>query len=118
VPLATTRHIRDRCLCLHAHRAARTLARRFDDALRLLALTNGQFSLLAALKPLARLGLMRIATAPEGRRGRVLTLTPAVGRCWQGPFRSGGARTPRSIDCSPRPTPRRCARLCAACHDR
>jgi len=34
-------------------------------------------TLTAALKPLARRGLMRVATAAEDRRGRVLTLTPA-----------------------------------------
>jgi DNA-binding MarR family transcriptional regulator len=46
---AQTHHIRDTCLCLHAQRAARALARRFDEALRPLGLTNGQFSLLTSL---------------------------------------------------------------------
>ena len=46
---ASTLHIRDHCLCLHAQRAARTLARRFDEAFRPLGLTSGQFSLLNAL---------------------------------------------------------------------
>src|SRR5215831_16673773 len=41
--------VRDSCLCLHAQRAARALARRFDTALRPLGLTNGQFSLLMSL---------------------------------------------------------------------
>src|SRR3954454_3904308 len=49
VPFATTVRVRDTCLCLHAQRAARALARRFDEALRPLGLTNGQFSLLMAL---------------------------------------------------------------------
>ncbi|HRD27761.1 MAG TPA: MarR family winged helix-turn-helix transcriptional regulator, partial [Caulobacter sp.] len=49
VALETTHHVRDTCLCLHAQRAARVLARRFDDALRPVGLTNGQFSLLMAL---------------------------------------------------------------------
>src|SRR5215470_12994140 len=103
VSFATTRKIRDRCLCLHVQRAGRMVARRFDDALRPLGLTNGQFSLLAslnrptparmgavaallamdrttltaALKPLVRRGLMTIAIASDDRRSRLLTLTPA-----------------------------------------
>jgi DNA-binding MarR family transcriptional regulator len=98
----TTILVRDSCLCLHVQRAARALARRFDDALRPLGLTNGQFSLLmslnrpqppgmasvasllamdrttltAALKPLQRRGLLKVTPAPEDRRGRLLTLTP------------------------------------------
>jgi len=102
VPFATTLHVRDHCLCLHVQRAARTLARRFDEALRPVGLTNGQFSLMmalnrpvpasfgpvaellamdrttltAALKPLERRGLVSIAVDPADRRGRLLTLTP------------------------------------------
>lgn len=98
----TTLLVRDSCLCLHFQRAARALARRFDDAFRPLGLTNGQFSLLmslnrpeppamasvaallamdrstltAALKPLQRRGLLRIAADPEDRRARLTTLTP------------------------------------------
>ena len=49
LPLAATHLVRDNCLCLHVHRAARALARRFDDVLRPLDLTNGQFSLLMSL---------------------------------------------------------------------
>jgi DNA-binding MarR family transcriptional regulator len=101
VPYATTLHIRDHCMCLHVQRAARTVARRFDDALRPLGLTNGQFSLLtslnrpeparmaaiaalltmdrttltAALKPLERSGLVEVAVDPADRRSRMLTLT-------------------------------------------
>src|SRR6266567_6450397 len=97
--------VRDRCLCLHVQRAARALARRFDDALRPHGLTNGQFSLLmslnrpqpppmgpvasllamdrttltAALKPLERRGLVEISPDPSDRRSRVLRLT-AEGR--------------------------------------
>ena len=48
-PFAFTHHVRDHCLCLHVQRAARALARRFDDALRPVGLTQGQFSLLTAL---------------------------------------------------------------------
>jgi DNA-binding MarR family transcriptional regulator len=100
--LETTHLIRDSCLCLHAQRAARALARRFDHALRPVGLTNGQFSLLlalnrpkppgmtavasllamdrttltAAVKPLERRGLVRITRDPEDRRGRLMILTP------------------------------------------
>jgi DNA-binding MarR family transcriptional regulator len=103
VPFETTLRVRDCCLCLHVQRAARTLARRFDDALRPIGLTNGQFSLLmslnrpepgglasvatllamdrttltAALKPLQRRGLLTVAKDPADRRGRRLSLTPA-----------------------------------------
>jgi DNA-binding MarR family transcriptional regulator len=105
LPYATTILVRDSCLCLHVQRAARALARRFDDALRPLGLTNGQFSLLmslnrpkppgmasvasllamdrttltAALKPLRRRGLVKITADPADGRGRLLTLT-AKGR--------------------------------------
>lgn len=101
LPHRVSLHVRDRCLCLHAQRAARVLARRFDDALRPLGLTNGQFSLLmslnrpepptlgalagvlamdrttltAALKPLERRRLLRIAPDPNDRRSRRLSLT-------------------------------------------
>jgi DNA-binding MarR family transcriptional regulator len=99
--LATTRLVRDFCLCLHVQRAARALARRFDEALRPIGLTNGQFSLLmslnrpkpagmgsvasllamdrttltAALKPLRRRGLVKVAPDPADSRGRLMTLT-------------------------------------------
>jgi DNA-binding MarR family transcriptional regulator len=103
VPLETTWRVRDTCLCLAAQRAARTLARRFDDALRPFGLTNEQFSLLmtlnaaepptlgsaaamlgadrttltAALKPLIRRGLARMKPDKEDRRRRRLGLTRA-----------------------------------------
>lgn len=102
---AATAHIRDNCLCLHAQRAARALARRFDDALRPHGITSGQFSILnvlnrplphsmgpvakflamdrstltANIKPLERDGLVSVAVDPEDRRGRKLALT-AKGR--------------------------------------
>ena len=101
VPFETTLEVRDTCLCLHVQRAARALARRFDEALRPVGLTNGQFSLLmalnrpepaamgpvarllamdrttltAALKPLERLGLVVTGTDPSDRRSRLLSLT-------------------------------------------
>jgi len=49
VPFSTTLLVRDCCLCLHLQRAARTLARRFDLALKPTGLTNGQFSMLMSL---------------------------------------------------------------------
>jgi DNA-binding MarR family transcriptional regulator len=101
VPFETTLEVRDSCLCLHAQRAARALARRFDEVLRPVGLTNGQFSLLmslnrpepppmkpvadllamdrttltAALKPLERRGLVSIEVGQEDRRRRRLRLT-------------------------------------------
>src|SRR5205823_14245508 len=45
---ATTR-VRDHCLCLHLQRAARAVARHFDDLMRPAGLTSGQFSLLMSL---------------------------------------------------------------------
>ncbi len=105
IPFDTTAHVRDACLCLHAQRAARALARRFDDALRPAGLTNGQFSLLmalnrpepapigevavllgadrttltAALKPLVRRGLAAIVADASDSRVRRIALT-AEGR--------------------------------------
>lgn len=43
LPFETTLLVRDSCLCLHVQRAARALARRFDEALRPLSLTNVSF---------------------------------------------------------------------------
>ena len=103
LPFDLTLEVRDACLCLHVQRAARALARRFDEALRPHGLTNGQFSLLmalnrpappsmrqvssvlamdrttltAALKPLERRGLATVSVDPDDRRSRRLSLTPA-----------------------------------------
>lgn len=103
VPYETTLRVRDNCLCLHVQRAARALARRFDDALRPLGLTNGQFSLMmslnrpvppsmgsvasllamdrttltAALKPLERRRLVAVRVDPADKRGRLMVLTAA-----------------------------------------
>jgi DNA-binding MarR family transcriptional regulator len=103
IPFETTLHVRDTCLCLHVQRAARALARKFDEALRPLDLTNGQFSLLmslnrpeppgmgpvahllamdrttltAALKPLEKRGLLETMTDNKDRRLRRMKLTPA-----------------------------------------
>lgn len=101
LPLGVAREVRDACLCLHAQRAARALARHYDAAFRPVGLTSGQFSLLMALhrsapvataavaellgmdrttitaylKPLARDQLIAV-TAGEDRRQRLLSLTP------------------------------------------
>lgn len=98
----TTILVRDTCLCLHAQRAARALARRFDDALKPVGLTSGQFSLLmslnrpqppnlgsvaallamdrttltANLKPLERRRLVETKADPKDGRARLLRLTP------------------------------------------
>src|SRR5262249_20509418 len=92
-------------LCLHLQRAARALARHFDEALRPFGLTSGQYSMMmslnqpeppsigsiasllsvdrttltAALKPLRRRGLVAVTVAANDRRSRRLKLTP-VGR--------------------------------------
>jgi len=95
--------VRDSCLCLHVQRAARAVARRYDEILRPVGLTNGQFSLLmslnrpqpptmgevssvlamdrttltANLKPLERRGLVAIKIDEADRRSRRLQLTEA-----------------------------------------
>ncbi len=100
-PYATTLHVRDHCLCLHAQRAARALSRRFDEAMRPVGVTSGQFSILnslnrpepptvgavasllgmdrstvtANLKPLERKGAVVMAVDAKDRRGRRAALT-------------------------------------------
>ena len=102
LPRETVLTVRDTCLCLATQRAARRLARRFDTALRPFGLTNGQFSLMmalnqpepppmgrlapflgmepstltAAVKPLARRGLLVVEADPEDLRSRRLRITP------------------------------------------
>jgi DNA-binding MarR family transcriptional regulator len=101
LPFGVTHQVRDACLCLHLQRAARVVARTFDEALRPLGLTSGQFSLLmslnqpeppglgsiaallamdrttltANLKPLERRGLVEVAVDERDRRSRKLILT-------------------------------------------
>ena len=103
LPFEVTREVRRTCLCLHLQQAARAVARRFDTALRPLALTSGQFSLLmslnrpeaptiglvssllamdrttltANLKPLVRRGLVTVSVDEGDKRSRRLVLTPA-----------------------------------------
>ena len=101
LPVAITHFVRDTCMCLHVQRAARAVARRFDEALRPVGLTSGQFSLLmslnrpesptigqvsallamdrttlnANLKPLERRGLLSVSVDDADRRSRRLALT-------------------------------------------
>src|SRR5436190_16889830 len=103
LPVAITYHVRDTCMCLHVQRAARAVARRFDEALRPLGLSSGQFSLLmslnrdepptmgqvsavltmdrttlnANLKPLERRGLLSVRVDDADRRSRRIALTNA-----------------------------------------
>lgn len=96
------RSVAESCLCLHVQRAARALARHFDEVFRPLEITSGQYSLLmslnrpaptmgdtaeflamdrttltAALKPLERRGLVRVMPDDKDRRIKRLSLTPA-----------------------------------------
>ena len=77
-PFEVTIEVRDACLCLHAQRAARAIARRFDLALKPVGITSGQFSLLMSLnRPQPpQLGSVATQTDPGDRRARLLRLTP------------------------------------------
>lgn len=101
LPLEITHLVRDHCLCMHLQRAARAMARHFDDALRPHGLTSGQFSLLMSLnrpdaptitsvanllamdrttltaniKPLERRGLLTVTIPESDKRSRCLSLT-------------------------------------------
>lgn len=103
VPFEATLHVRDHCLCLAAQRAARRLARHFDEALKPVGISSGQFSLLmslnrpepptigsvasllamdrttltANLKPLARRGMIELAADAKDRRSRRIRLLEA-----------------------------------------
>ncbi|HEX4552888.1 MAG TPA: MarR family winged helix-turn-helix transcriptional regulator [Xanthobacteraceae bacterium] len=105
LPYETTIKVRDNCLCLHLQRAARAVARHFDELMRPTGLTSGQFSLLmslnrpdpptmravaellamdrttltANLKPLERRGFVRVRIDRNDRRSRRLVLS-AKGR--------------------------------------
>ena len=89
------------CFCMSIRRAARAIARRYDEALKPVDLTNGQFSTLVAiaalqpapmqplaeqlgmdrttltamLKALRRRGLVSVRVGSTDRRSRQLTLT-------------------------------------------
>ena len=91
----------DECFGLNLKRAARTVGRRYDEALQSVDLTNGQFATLAtisvfqpvavqilaehlsmdrttltaALKPLERRALVSVVPDGLDRRGRIINLT-------------------------------------------
>jgi DNA-binding MarR family transcriptional regulator len=97
----TTEMIGRSCLCVRSQRAARTIGRRFDEALRPVGLNNWQFSMLVAvhqtspptikgladrlamdrttttknLRPLERRGLVEIRQDEEDARVRRIVLT-------------------------------------------
>lgn len=103
LPFETTLEVYGRCLCFGMHRAARTLARRFDAAFAPLGISHGQYSLMmslnrpapprlgeaaafltmdrttltANLKPLERLGYVEIVPDKDDKRSRRLILTAA-----------------------------------------
>lgn len=100
-PHDKTLEVGQTCVCLHVNRAARVLARHFDEAFRPLDLTNGQFSLLmslnrpepptigelarflamdrttltAMIKPLEKRRAVQVLIDPADRRKRRLRLT-------------------------------------------
>jgi DNA-binding MarR family transcriptional regulator len=102
LPVAPSKVLAE-CWCLNAQRAARRLARLYDDGLRPHGLTHGQFSLLmlvagmqpvpvnqladalvmdrttvtAALKPLERRKLLASASDEADQRQRLIRLTPS-----------------------------------------
>lgn len=91
------------CVCRRVQRASRSVGKRFDDAMRPLAINNWQFTLLVALhraaaptvnelaaslamdrttvtknlRPLERRGLLEIKTDDKDRRARRIVLTNA-----------------------------------------
>jgi DNA-binding MarR family transcriptional regulator len=97
----TARDIATACICLNVRKAARQVARRYDEAFRPLGITSGQFSILAALlrndpatlggladvlgmdrttlnrnlKPLEEMHLVATVASPDDRRVRGLVLT-------------------------------------------
>ena len=102
-PFQVPAHVKITCMCLHVQRAARAVARRYDEAMRPVGLTNGQYSLMgvllvkdaapmrlvsavldmdrttltANLKPLERRGLVAVAVDETDRRSRLISITPA-----------------------------------------
>lgn len=81
VTLQNVLHVRDHCLCLHTQRAARVLARRFDQAFRPFGLTNHQFSLMMALNAPEPAPLGRLAALMGADRTTVTAaLKPLIGR--------------------------------------
>jgi DNA-binding MarR family transcriptional regulator len=103
LPRATVEEVRDTCLCFATQRAARKLARRFDQLFKPLGITNGQYSMMvamagmgspklghladflgmdhttvtAAVKALEKCGLLTLRPDTEDRRARRASLTEA-----------------------------------------
>ena len=103
LPITVTHEVRDRCLCLHLQRAARAIGRVFDEALKPVGLSHGQYSLMIALnrpeppllgelarflamdrttltanlKPLERRGLVSVRRDDKDARARRPVLTGA-----------------------------------------
>lgn len=103
LPRETAIEVRDRCLCLVTQRAARELARRFDRLFAPLGITNGQYSMMvatggigrpkpgdlarslamdhatvtAAVRKLAKRGLVSVSADGGDRRVRRIALTDA-----------------------------------------
>lgn len=101
--MSTASEIRNACVCQALRSAARRISRRYEEALRPVGLTAGQFSVLAALlredpvplgalagslgmdrstltrdlQPLERRDLVASAAGPDDRRVRFLRLTTA-----------------------------------------
>ena len=97
----TVEEVRDTCLCFATQRAARVLARRFDQLFAPLGITNGQYSMMvalsgmgepklgqlaaflgmdhttltAAIKALDKRGLLVLKSDPEDGRARRVSLT-------------------------------------------
>jgi DNA-binding MarR family transcriptional regulator len=97
--------MRDRCPALRVRAASRVLARLYDDALREIGLEMSQLPVLAAvaisgerglkvtelaralvmdrtsvtraIRPLERLGLLRVARSPDDARSKIIVLTRA-----------------------------------------
>src|SRR5258708_39535023 len=90
LPFATTIHVRDICLCLHLQRAARVVARRFDEELRPHGLTNGQFSLLMSLNRPEPATLASVSAVLGMDRTTVAGHVKPLGRPGLGP----GSRNP------------------------
>jgi DNA-binding MarR family transcriptional regulator len=97
----TVEEVRDTCLCFASQRAARLLARRFDQVFAHLGITNGQYSMMvavagmgapklgrlagflgmdhttvtAAVKALDKRGLLTLRPDPDDGRARLASLT-------------------------------------------
>lgn len=104
----TPREIHDLCVCLGLQRAARNVARRYDEAFRPLGLSSGQFAILSVigggpmplteaahllgqerttltrnLRPLEAFGLVETLAHETDSRVRLLTLTRKGRAQWE-----------------------------------